>query len=74
MKAVGKYVDVYSEDFDNSSRCSNDELPSDCDDDIIVDEDVDNDSMADSEGQNSGERQNNSPTTKAEGDDKVMFT
>ncbi|CAB3989317.1 Hypothetical predicted protein [Paramuricea clavata] len=73
MKAVGKYVDIYSEDFDNSSRCSNDELPSDCDDDIIVDEDVDvdNDSMADSEEQNSGERQNNSPI-KAEGDDKSL--
>jgi hypothetical protein len=73
MKAVGKYVDIYAEDFDNSSRSGNDELPSDCDDDIIVDEDVDNDSMVDSEEQNSGERQNSSPT-KAEGDNKVMFT
>ena len=72
MKAVGKYVDIYSEDFDNSSRCSNDELPSDCDDDIIVDEDVDDDSMIDSEEQPSGERKNGSPTKK-EGDDKVML-
>jgi hypothetical protein len=73
MKAVGKYVDIHSEDVDNSSRCSNDELPSDCDDDIIiVDEDVDVDSMIDSEEQHFGERQNSSPT-KTEGDDKVMF-
>ena len=70
MKAVGKYVDVDSEDVDNSSRCSNDELPSDGDDDIIVDEDVDNDSMVDSEEQNSGEIPNSSPTKTT--DDKVM--
>ena len=70
MKAVGKYVDIDSEDVDNSSRCSNDELPSDGDDDIIVDEDVDNDSMVDSEEQNSGEIPKSSPT-KTTGD-KVM--
>ena len=73
MKAVGKYVDIDSEDVDNSSRCSNDELVSDGDDDIIiVDEDVDNDSVVDSEEQNSGEIHNNSPTKGA--DDKVMLT
>ena len=73
MKAVGKYVDIDSEDVDNSSRCSNDELVSDGDDDIIiVDEDVDNDSVVDSEEQNSGEIHNNSPMKGA--DDKVMLT
>lgn len=69
MKAVGKYVDVHSEDLDNSSRCSNDELPSDCED-INLDEDVDNDSTIDSEEQNF--TQKNDSVTKTECDDKVL--
>ena len=70
MKAVGKYIDIDSEDVDNSSRCSNDELPSDHYDDIIVvDDDIDNDSLVDSEDPKSGE-QNGSPI-KVEEDDKV---
>ncbi|XP_028400786.1 protein Aster-B-like isoform X2 [Dendronephthya gigantea] len=69
MKAVGKYIDIDSEDVDNSSRGSNDDLPSECDDDIIVVDD-DDDSVVDSEEHNSGER--NSLTSKTEGDDKSL--
>ncbi|XP_046852100.1 protein Aster-B-like isoform X3 [Xenia sp. Carnegie-2017] len=46
IKEVGKYVDVDSEDIDNSSFGSNDEIPFDVnDDDIIVDDDDDDDDI-----------------------------
>lgn len=75
IKEVGKYVDVDSEDIDNSSFGSNDEIPFDVNDDIIVDDDDDDDdiiSIIDPDELNSLDKSN--LKNKSDVDEKVSET
>ena len=72
MKAVGKYVDIDSEELDNSSRGSNEDLPSDFDE-LIVDDDVDDEYLVDSEEVHSNDSPKEITSNMIEDADKVRL-